>query len=684
MQISDPNQIIDILNQYNEQTSLVSFDVFDTLLRRDISPPERVKIPALKKLRELLKENDIKISIEQLLKTRKKIELNIGNNLLDRGFDWDCPIKQVMECMLNEFQIKGDIKNLTNELISVEINAEESIVYPEPGMIEIVKHAIRLKKKLIWISDMYLTKVHITSLLKKCGYSNFFYDGYVSSEVKKRKKTGRLYDFVLNRLQVAPSEWLHFGDNREADYLIPRKLGGKSYHYWPHNHEKYLLKINKFEKLSKIRPYWTGSSVMAILQKKFDEKYKKKRLTNLAYESGFNLLAPLFINFIHHVIERVNNENIELVLFPAREGFILQNIFEKLKPYLAKNQNITSTYCYLTRKTTFNASIENIGKRELKKGFAHTNKPSIKIMLNRFGIPIDSIKKILIDCNISSIERVIKSPLNDQEVQKLINNKDFLKIINKNSFKHKTILEKYLDQLNFWQSKKVAIVDVGWQGTVQDALTRTFAGHKDWPHLFGLYMSFLGSDHHMENTFSTYEGLLYDRRQEIYHNIAFFKFIQLFEIATRAPHGTAIGLSEDDKTKKIIPIIKSEDDKARLLELEDNLLITSIQAGIFDCVSEIEKIIPFLHGSASQFTPFVIRNINRFIQLPTFKEGLLFNQFVNIEDFGNDNILKNKQLRLCSLKNPNILWKEGFVSSKKIPFLLFFYNLYKLIRYRMF
>ena len=89
MQIQSPQQIINILNKYNKKTILISFDVFDTLLRRSIAPPERAKIPLLKKLKKILAANEINISLESLINKRNKTEMAIGNSMGKMGFDWD-------------------------------------------------------------------------------------------------------------------------------------------------------------------------------------------------------------------------------------------------------------------------------------------------------------------------------------------------------------------------------------------------------------------------------------------------------------------------------------------------------------------------------------------------------------------------------------------------------------------
>ena len=566
--------------------------------------------------------------------------------------------------------------------------SEKSVVFPVDEMAEAIKKVRLLDKRVVCISDMYLNRDQIESLLGQCGYSGLFDNCYVSSEYKLRKRTGRLFKLMLNKEGIPAHRWAHFGDNRRDDCLPPRKMGGRSYHFMPNERKSFLKTFSRLERLSKVHPEWAGAALVEMLR----NTKNPKRFRDLRYDIGFWILGPVLANFIHRAIDRINQENIELVLFPAREGFVLQEIFQKIKPHALYNKKVRESYCFLTRKITFPASVVHIGIREAIKGFSFTEFPSIRTMLMRLGMEPDRFENLARKCGFDSIDCEIIDPFEDFNFLRFTQHPEFRQSLEQNHRKHYSLLDKYLEQLGFWDSQRVAIVDVGWQGTVQDALTYAFEGRKDWPRLFGIYMGFLGDTPFMETLMSSYEGILYHRGKHPAGFSAFGRFVQLFELSTRAPHPTAVGLRKDDATGRILPVFKDDQEPGRLNELKDRGLLTGLQAGIFDFVDAYINIIPFMEESAEFYSPFAVGLVNRFLRFPRFDEGQVFSKFYNVEDFGSDNIahLSNLKFRLNSVAKwgktfrETILWKEGLIASWKCPGMVSLYNLCLLLTRKYF
>jgi len=313
-------------------------------------------------------------------------------------------------------------------------------------------------------------------------------------------------------------------------------------------------------------------------------------------------------------------------------------------------------------------------------------------MSTRFGFDPEEFTGLARECGLGSLDSRLINPLEDFKFLHFIRHPETRRLVAKNQQEQYSILEKYLEELGFWQARRVALVDVGWRGTVQDSLTCAFEGRKNWPNLFGLYLGFIGNYPYVETPRSRYEGVLYHLGNHPAGYCAFDRFLQLFELPTRAPHATAVGLKRDTQTGKIIPVFKDEQDPGRLKELEDRGLVTGIQAGIFDFVDAYVKAIPFMEESAQFYSPFVINLVNRFLRLPRTAEGHVFNNFSNVEDFGMDEVLESPESTLRSspmrkwwkISNASVLWKEGLIASRGWRSLLSLYNLYFLYKKRNF
>ncbi len=105
-----------------------------------------------------------------------------------------------------------------------EIRCESALLAPRPDVKELYEEAVRLGKRVIALSDMYLPGEVIADILRRKGF--LMGAVYVSCDHGARKSDGALYDVMLAGEGVLPSEVLHVGDNWQSDYTqaIGKKL----------------------------------------------------------------------------------------------------------------------------------------------------------------------------------------------------------------------------------------------------------------------------------------------------------------------------------------------------------------------------------------------------------------------------------------------------------------------------
>ena len=77
---------------------------------------------------------------------------------------------------------------------------------------------------------MYLDKPEIEKILKRCSITQW--DAiYVSSEIKKTKYEGGMYDYIKNKEQAKAGEILHIGDDQHSDINMARAKGIRTFWY---------------------------------------------------------------------------------------------------------------------------------------------------------------------------------------------------------------------------------------------------------------------------------------------------------------------------------------------------------------------------------------------------------------------------------------------------------------------
>lgn len=674
------------IERLSHRTELVSFDMFDTLVRRRIMPPERAKIPAARALSRILSDRRVDYSTDEVLGKRFEVEDRLKRKAVAAGYDNDYHIEEMIEIWLGEYLEAPEAKELAPRILAEELAHESRSCYAEPGMIEAVRKARELGKRIIWISEMFLDRKHISQLLDQCGYETLFDEGYASSQLGLRKHSGRLYEAVLQREGIVPARWLHFGDSLRDDLWIPRRLGGTSFLYLPERHFKKRSRLRRLKRLGRVHPQWIGAQLAECLY----ADVPAYKANDVAYVTGRHILGPALANFIHRVLEYSSQHNIEMVLFPARDGFVLKSIFDRMRPVVFPHSTMTSQYCFLTRKSVYAASVSRIGMREIQACFARARIPTLRNILSRFTDEPEAFEAIAKQCGFESLDRSVTDPHNDYSFQRFVAQPQVTAILRSNQSASQAILTQYLDQLGFWGDKRIALVDVGWRATVQDALTTAFADREGWPTLHGLYFGLVPHFPVMQTPKSLYRGLMYEFPGSRSAYCPCERFPHLMELSTRAYHATTVAFDTDQPSGEIVPVFKSETAVGRRLEVRDQGVQSSIQAGIFDAMDAYSELVPYQELPPESYSPFFLAQLERLFHLPRKEEARVFSTIFNAEDFGTidstellDNARRVRPSRSwLKAFRASGTWHEGIFAGTGIPGILTLFNLYRIMTTR--
>jgi FMN phosphatase YigB (HAD superfamily) len=177
--------------------TVVSFDVFDTLLVRPALRP--------KDIWRLLAERVDSVHGVDFIKLRWNAEESAGKE--------NATIREIYEGMARQHGLDPD---LVETLMVEELRCEETLLSLRPDVRELYAEAARLNKRIIAVSDMYLPGDVLSGILQRKGCP---VDAvYVSCDHGARKSDGALYNVVLAAEKAHPAEILHIGDNYRSDY----------------------------------------------------------------------------------------------------------------------------------------------------------------------------------------------------------------------------------------------------------------------------------------------------------------------------------------------------------------------------------------------------------------------------------------------------------------------------------
>lgn len=200
-------EVFDALKEFD----VISFDLFDTVLFRDVSAPTDIF---------LLMEK--KYSDQNFAERRIQCEAKARNEKLNTT---DTSEITQLEIYQNMFPDNVSLQKLW---IQRELEMEKSHIFLNPIMKQLILDLEKDKKHLIAVSDMYLSEKQIEELLTSLDLKIFNDKIYVSSEYGFGKHDGKLFDIVLQKEKIKGKKIVHIGDNFKSDVI---NFPDKNFHY---------------------------------------------------------------------------------------------------------------------------------------------------------------------------------------------------------------------------------------------------------------------------------------------------------------------------------------------------------------------------------------------------------------------------------------------------------------------
>ncbi len=351
----------------SKDVKYVSFDVFDTLLKRVVYEPVDIFEIISNELDSKFDIKCIDFKAERITAEAESRKYKFATNPLNEEVTLD----EIYDYLLKETVISKDVLTYAKKR---ELDLEECYLQVKEGGKYFYDLALFLNKKIIVISDMYLDYEYICQLLDKKGYKEIE-KCYVSSKIGLTKATGNLFSYVLNDLNIdKPEEILHIGDNYQSDFLNARNKGYRVCHIskaqdllmnynpavWTGDGIKNIL-CNKNSIIDmKVMPYFLPIKCVLGLQA---NKFYNNLITNVNrlsnYDSnpkkiGYMLLGPHLLALSRWIYDIAVNNKIETIHFVARDGYLVKKSFD----YLYGNAGIKTNYVRLSRKSLILADIK--------------------------------------------------------------------------------------------------------------------------------------------------------------------------------------------------------------------------------------------------------------------------------------------------------------------------------------
>lgn len=600
---------------------LFSFDVFDTILIRNISPEQS----RLRRAEKMAFAN-----APQVTRSDWRRERRFLTQLAYRCANAANGRREVSQkSLLSDF---GQILNLRGNEVE---NWNDAIVEVEKSSLRADKKIISLAKNfkdaggsVIAISDTALSTDDLKSIIYSKIDHIFFDHIYSSADEQLTKRHGTIFESISENSHRDFMHWRHFGDDKVADVAKPSLLGITT----------------ELVKRPRLKAFFRRSlgamEVLADMIKNQPNPFARHRAQN-AHQFGFEVMGPIISEFsirLWFLIRQFEKDESVKILFATRGGTGMHVAFDALIERFGLPLNSPRENLAISRLVCARAGIVDqrpSAFEEIQREFAgKTMEEVANILAAQSGIKLsDPSEKF----SVSGLQALIRSE-QGKDLNAYLHNQSLL-------------LREYLNR-KIDGAGTVILVDTGLYGSIHKMLQEILPSKK----LFTVQIARSNykrlSTRHFKDLFGlTWEGDAFHPLKNRSYVLRYWQLIEaIFEIgATSASH-----YARESEGGRIIPNTSDEVPTASAM--------SAILAGAVEYIkiSPAESPMVLARQSGKAWRKF--RNA---VTRPSLLDVEILSQFERSFDFGSDQsasmVTDQKKMGLRSrLKlSKRQLWREG-------------------------
>lgn len=521
--------------QKEQSASVISFDLFDTLVMRKTLTQENLLTLVGMKLQET--GFFIPDFVRVRLGAEKHLSIGHAPYLTDiyREILMNFPAFSVSPEKMANLEFETDLNNLI----------------PRSDMVDLYCKALRDCKQVCIVSDTYYTKDQIEEILNRCGIPKC--DGIFLSCNYDTGKNNRLFQIFRYGYRNY-EKFLHTGDDAVSDIESASKVNIAAFKI--PGAQELFDSLGGMNLEANIHTYSDRIKVSLFLSQlfnspfQFESEQKGKITVRTSYAIGYLFAAPLITDFTLWYLKQVSERNIPNSWLCARDGYLLQKLIR-----LADPEN-KSCYFLTSRIAAIRAGMEN--KNDIayvdSMKFSGTVEENLKA---RFGLDAEVIYH-----EIGSSE--------SNQTDSLLN---YAEPILESAKTYRANFWKYIHTLNL-NNGPIAFFDFVAKGTSQMYAQKLVPDH----HMIGYYFLQLEPEFMRDkgleiHPFFTNSEL---KTSSIYNNY------YILETILTSPEPSVNGFDEEGK-----PVFAAETRRERDIEC-----ILSMQQGVLDYFSDYLSLVP--------------------------------------------------------------------------------------------
>ena len=591
---------------FHSSSRIATFDVFDTVVTRTTIRPRDLFLLMGRRL-------DLPdLPPEKYAELREESELALRR---DGGFKREVTLAAIAAEVSRRLESLPGDHVAAQHLASVEMAVEADSIIAVPAAFPLLAASRARFGRAVFVSDTYLPEDFVQGVLEALGILQSGDLLICSSSYGQMKSTGELYAEVSRLLGLPAAQIEHFGDNDDSDFGRARAAGLRATPF------KQAV-ANRYEKIApearKLEPsLWLG----LCRQTRLAAPAGLSEVERVIWEVSANVSAPMIALFVDWCLRESRAAGIERLYFLSRDGEVMMQVAGILGRRDPKAPDCR--YLYVSRQSLLLPAIGDDLEPEMSWILARSGLLTPRIALRRAAIDVDdrAVEQSLEAAGFprSSFDRHLRE-------DRLVRFRDALLAgrlaatiqMSAAAAREKTLA--YLAQEGMLDGVPFAIVDVGWNGTLQrsiSALLETCSS--DPPPVRGYYMGLRSRRQHkpadeMTACFSDVS------RQDRFAEIGYI--VPLIELFCAATHPGVNGYKQIGE--RWVP-----DFRATMATAD--WPVATQQAAIA-AFARFLAASPLWDTQLSALSDLVLENLARFAATPTREEALAYGAFRDAED----------------------------------------------------
>lgn len=526
---------------------MYSFDVFDTLITRRTAVPTGIFMLMQERIKRdgaysaFLADNffELRTGAERLARAQArsegKQEITLGD--IYRALSTAACMTVQQQEALKELELETECENV--------LGIAENI-----GM---VKELLAQGRRVVLISDMYLGEKGIRRILEQADPVFHELPVYVSSDYGVTKGNGELFRVVRERENAEYADWVHYGDNASADIAAAQKLGIQAVRVA-------VEEAKEYEQPGKDLYHQVSVGI---------SRYLRGGLKSVAGEIGCSLAGPILYPYMKWVLEQSLEKGIDRLYFVARDGWILQQIADRI--IQIEHYPIQTIYLYGSRKAwrlpAYDASLEKFDR--ILKWSNMDEVLCLKDLAEVFQLSVEELQAVLAGGSgeIGEEKKLLRKQ-KENIYRQLRGNEAFRKDLVQRQRNNRRLVIGYLQQEMDVSDDRFAFVELAGTGFTQKCLADIMGDFYQGE----IKNFFFKLDAIQENGQCVFCNFFPDSLKRSY----------MLELLCRAPHGQTAAYREEKG--RIEPVLEPEEgEQTRAYGLEE------YRDGVLSYVEHMER-----------------------------------------------------------------------------------------------